>query len=48
MAILALTTSLEDMRQRLGRIVIGMSHSGQPVTADDLGVAGMCQAIIFL
>eukprot|EP00640_Fibrocapsa_japonica_P000601 CAMPEP_0113953164 /NCGR_PEP_ID=MMETSP1339-20121228/90823_1 /TAXON_ID=94617 /ORGANISM="Fibrocapsa japonica" /LENGTH=638 /DNA_ID=CAMNT_0000961877 /DNA_START=26 /DNA_END=1942 /DNA_ORIENTATION=+ /assembly_acc=CAM_ASM_000762 len=40
MAILALTTSLEDMRDRLGRIVIGMSKSGDPVTADDLGVGG--------
>lgn len=40
MAILALTTSLEDMRERLGRIVIGMSKAGQPVTADDLGVGG--------
>ncbi|GMF60512.1 unnamed protein product [Phytophthora fragariaefolia] len=40
MAILALTTSLQDMRERLGRIVIGMSRSGEPVTADDLGVGG--------
>jgi len=40
MAILALTTSLEDMRERLGRIVIGMSRAGDPVTADDLGVGG--------
>ena len=40
MAILALTTSLKDMRERLGRIVIGISRSGQAVTAEDLGVAG--------
>lgn len=40
MAILALTTSLKDMRERLGRIVIGLSRSGEPVTADDLGVGG--------
>jgi hypothetical protein len=40
MAILALTTSLEDMRARLGRIVIGQSRNGEPVTADDLGVGG--------
>lgn len=40
MAILALTTSLEDMRKRLGSLVIGMSKSGEPVTADDLGVSG--------
>jgi formyltetrahydrofolate synthetase len=40
MAILALTTSLKDMRERLGRIVIGISRSGDAVTAEDLGVAG--------
>lgn len=40
MAILALTTGLADMRERLGRIVIGNSRSGEAVTADDLGVAG--------
>ncbi len=40
MAILALTTSLKDLRQRLGRIVIGLSKSGNPITAEDLGVAG--------
>jgi methylenetetrahydrofolate dehydrogenase (NADP+)/methenyltetrahydrofolate cyclohydrolase/formyltetrahydrofolate synthetase len=40
MAILALTTGLKDMRQRLGRIVIGQNWAGEPVTAEDLGVAG--------
>ncbi|NMC52862.1 MAG: formate--tetrahydrofolate ligase [Chloroflexi bacterium] len=40
MAILALTTSLQDMRERFGRIVIGVSRKGEPVTADDLGAAG--------
>lgn len=40
MAILALTTSLQDMRERFGRIVIGVSRNGEPVTADDLGAAG--------
>jgi formyltetrahydrofolate synthetase len=40
MAILALTTSLADMRDRLGRIVIGVSKQGEPITAEDLGVAG--------
>jgi formyltetrahydrofolate synthetase len=40
MAILALTTSLEDMRERFGRMVFGTSRSGEPVTAEDLGVAG--------
>ncbi|MCA9971406.1 MAG: formate--tetrahydrofolate ligase [Anaerolineales bacterium] len=40
MAILALTTSLQDMRERLGRMVIGTSRAGDAVTADDLGVGG--------
>ncbi|KAL4452211.1 hypothetical protein ABPG75_007873 [Micractinium tetrahymenae] len=40
MAILAVTTSLRDMRERLGRIVVGSSRAGVPVTADDLGVGG--------
>ncbi|MBN1594927.1 formate--tetrahydrofolate ligase [candidate division FCPU426 bacterium] len=40
MAILALAKDLQDMRQRLGRIVIGMDRSGKPVTAEDLKCAG--------
>jgi formyltetrahydrofolate synthetase len=40
MAILALTTGLGDMRERLGRMVIGTSRAGDPVTAEDLGAAG--------
>jgi formyltetrahydrofolate synthetase len=40
MAVLALATSLADMRERLGRMVIGLSNSGQSVTTEDLGVAG--------
>ncbi len=40
MAILALTTSLADMRERLGRMVIGTSHAGEAITADDLGAGG--------
>jgi formate--tetrahydrofolate ligase len=40
MAILALTTSLADMRERLGQMVIGSSKAGDPVTTDDLGVSG--------
>ncbi|NOZ73357.1 MAG: formate--tetrahydrofolate ligase [Chloroflexi bacterium] len=40
MAILALTTSLADMRDRLGKMVIGTSRAGEPITADDLGVGG--------
>jgi formate--tetrahydrofolate ligase len=40
MAILALTTSLKDMRERLGRIVIGFTDDKKPVTAEDIGAAG--------
>jgi formyltetrahydrofolate synthetase len=40
MAVLALTTGLADMRERLGRMVIGASLGGEPVTADDVGVGG--------
>ena len=40
MAVLALSTNLVDMRARLGAMVVGTSRGGQPVTADDLGVAG--------
>ena len=40
MAILALATSLKDLRARVGRAVVGSSRSGKPVTLEDLGVAG--------
>jgi len=40
MAILGLTTGLADIRERLGRIVIGTNTKGDPITAEDLGVAG--------
>ncbi|NXM19257.1 C1TM protein, partial [Ploceus nigricollis] len=40
MAILALTTSLQDMKERLGRMVVANDKKGEPVTAEDLGVTG--------
>ncbi len=40
MAILALATSLEDMRARIGRIVVGTDTKKRPITTEDLGVAG--------
>jgi len=40
MAVLALTNSLEDMRERLGAMTVALSTSGVPVTCDDLGVSG--------
>ena len=46
MAILALSTSLADMRERLGRMVIGSSRSGDPVTCDDIGAGGALTALM--
>lgn len=40
MAILALTNSLRDMRERFGRIVIGLTNDKKPVTAEEIGAAG--------
>ncbi len=40
MAILALSTSLADMRARIGRIVVGTDTKKNPITTEDLGVAG--------
>jgi formate--tetrahydrofolate ligase len=40
MATLALARSLSDMRERLGRIVIGYTKDGTPVTAEQLSAAG--------
>ncbi|MBL8088792.1 MAG: formate--tetrahydrofolate ligase [Anaerolineales bacterium] len=40
MAVLALTTSLEDMRERFGNMVVATSKQGEAVTVEDLGVAG--------
>jgi formate--tetrahydrofolate ligase len=46
MAILGLSTSLMDMRERLGRIVIGSDPDGNPVTAEDLKAAGAMAVIM--
>jgi formate--tetrahydrofolate ligase len=40
MAVLALSTSLRDMRERMGRIVIGYTVDGKPITAEQLKAAG--------
>ncbi|GHJ90281.1 hypothetical protein NliqN6_6683 [Naganishia liquefaciens] len=40
MAVLALSTDLADMRQRLGKMVVASSRDGRPVTAEDVGCAG--------
>jgi len=46
MAILALTTSLRDLRQRVARAVIGLNCAGDPVTLEDLGVAGAVTVLL--
>ncbi len=46
MAILALATSLQDLRGRLGRIVIGNDIEGNPITAEDLRAAGAMAVIM--
>jgi len=40
MAILALATSLKDMRERFGKMVVGLDRKGDPVNVGQLGVAG--------
>ncbi|MDP3480793.1 MAG: formate--tetrahydrofolate ligase [Desulfoprunum sp.] len=44
MAILAVATSLADMRKRMGKIVVAYTKSGKPVTTEDLQVAGAMTA----
>ena len=44
--IVALATSLHDLRERLGRIVVGYTRDGAPVTAEDLHAAGAMAVIL--
>jgi len=46
MAILALATSLKDLRQRVGRVVVAMDKKGRPVTLEQLGVAGAVTVLL--
>ena len=46
MAILALSTSLQDMRRRMGQIVVGFTPDGSPVTAERLRAAGAMTVIM--
>ncbi|KAI9739731.1 MAG: tetrahydrofolate synthase [Cirrosporium novae-zelandiae] len=46
MAILALSNSLADMRERLGRMVVASSKNGDPVTCDDIGAGGALTALM--
>jgi formate--tetrahydrofolate ligase len=46
MAVLALATSLQDLRRRLGRMVIGFDRHGEPVTAEQLKAAGAMTVLL--
>ncbi len=46
MAVLGLATSRQDLRERLGRCVVGYDKSGKPVTAEDLKAAGAMAALL--
>ena len=46
MAILALSEGLQDLRGRLGRIVVGSTSDGRPVTAEELKVAGAMTVVM--
>lgn len=46
MAVLCLATDLDDLRARLGRIVVGAGTDGKPVTASELGAAEAMTALL--
>lgn len=46
MVILALSRSWADLRERLGRIIVGFTADGRPVTAEDLKAAGAMAVIL--
>ncbi len=46
MAALALCSGLTDLRERMGRIIIGTNRKGEPVTAEDLNVAGAMTVLL--
>jgi len=46
MVILSLSTSLGDLRERLGHIVVGYTYAGRPVTAEDLKAAGAMAVLL--
>ncbi len=46
MAVFCLSTSIDDLKERLGRIVIGYSRAGKPITAGDLKANGAMAALL--
>ena len=46
MAILCLASDITDLKQRLGRVVVGYTYAGKPVTAADLKAQGAMAALL--
>ena len=46
MAILALATSLRDLRERIGRVMVGLNKKGNPVTLEQMGIAGAVAVLL--
>lgn len=46
MAVLSLSTSLDDMKQRLSKMVVAFDRNGGPVLADDLGMTGAMMVML--
>ena len=46
MALLALASDLADLRERLGKIVVGFTRDGKPVTAEDVGAVGSMMSLL--
>jgi formyltetrahydrofolate synthetase len=46
MAILALAKSLKDLRERIGRVVVGLDTKGNPVSLEQMGIAGAVTVLL--
>ena len=46
MAILCLADNLQDLKRRLGKIIVAYNFDGEPVTADDLQATGAMTALL--
>jgi formate--tetrahydrofolate ligase len=46
MAVLGLSTGIDDLRERLGRLVVGYTYDKEPVTANDIGAAGAMTVLL--
>lgn len=46
MAIMALAENLEDLRRRIGNIIVGMNRAGKPVRTSDLHAVGAMLALL--